>query len=197
MKYFLPALMTVALVTGCSTKAPEDPGKASPPKTPKIIGSTGTGISFDAKQLANELESNYVSEVRFAEGKAELTPEARKSLSSVMANARKNGFMTKAKLITWADREMPSEEKKELSEEEIELAKRRNDALSRFIQAEEREIDIDRISMAQRPGGLKKLIPNETARIQKSLEDAGVPEAGEDKDGLGKAGRSIIIFTRE
>ncbi len=193
MKSILLPLLILGLSTACSTKAPDDPGKASPAKSPKIIGSAGSsekGISFDARQLANEMESNYVSEIRFKKGASELTAEAKKSLSSVIAQARKENFMKKAVLITWADQEMPTGNKEGLADEQIELAKRRNDALSAFIQGVERKINIDRISMAERPGGLKRMIPNETARIQESLGEAGISE-------MDKASRSIIIFTRE
>ncbi len=200
MKSILLPLLILGLSTACSTRAPDDPGKASPAKTPKIVGSAGSsekGISFDARQLGNEMESNYVSEVRFGKGASELTAEAKKSLTSVIAQARKDNSLKKAVLITWADREMPGEKKEALTDDQIELAKRRNDALSAYIQGAQRDININRISMAERPGGLKKMIPNETARIQESLEEAGIPEMGEKKNGLGKASRSIIIFTRE
>ncbi len=197
MRHILLPLLILGLSVSCSTKAPEDPGKASPPKTPKIVEGEGKGVSFDAKQLANEMESSYVSEIRFAKGTTELTAEAKKSLTSVIEQAKRNDSLAKAILISWADQEMPTEKIGELSEEQIELAKKRNDALSRFIQGEERKINIDRISMAERPDGLKKLIPNQTARIQESLEEAGIPEKGEKKNGLGKASRSIVIFARE
>jgi len=198
MKKIISTCVLITVLSACSTKAPEDPGKASPPKAPKIVGSPDkAGTSFDALQLANELESNHVAEIRFKSGSAELTNEARKKLNSVMKEAKSGDSIKKVKLITWADQEMPAEKKGSLSEEQVELAKRRNDSLSRFIQSSYREIDIDRISMAERPQGLKDLIPTETARIQESLNEAGVPEMGESKKGLGKASRSIIIFTRE
>ncbi len=198
MKYVL-ALTTAIILTSCSTRAPEDPGKKSPPKSPKIIGSVqkATGISFDARQLANEMESNHVSEIRFKKGSTELTNEARRSLSSVLASAGKEGSDKVVKLITWADSEMPDEKKSELSDDQQELARRRNDVLTKFIQGKKREINVDPISMAERPSGLKRIVPNEAARIQESLDEAGIPEKGDRKEGLGKASRSIIIFTRE
>jgi hypothetical protein len=197
MKYILTAILMGALMSACSTQKPEDPGKASPPISPKIVDSGEKGIGFDAKQLANEMESNYVTEIRFKKGSSELTRTAKNLLKGTIARAKKDASMKTAKLITWADQEMPSEKKEELSDEQIDLVKRRNEALSEFIRNSVSKIDIDPISMAQRPEGLKKLVPNETARIQESLEEAGVPEAGEKKEGMGKAGRSIIIFTRE
>lgn len=198
MKYTL-VLALIMTLAGCSTKAPKDPGKASPPKTPKIVGSAekASGTSFDARQLANEMESNHVTEIRFKKGSSELSADARRSLSSVLAKADKDGFTEKVKLITWADSEMPDEKKGELSDEQRDLAKRRNDALARFIQGKNRDIDIDPVSMAERPSGLRSFIPNETARIQESLDEAGIPEKGDKKEGLGKASRSIVIFTRE
>ncbi len=198
MKSIITTGILITFLSACSTKAPEDPGKASPPKMPKIVGSPDkAGTTFDAKQLANEMESNFVTEIRFKKGSAELSSEARKSLASVMKEAKKGNSMKKAKLITWADEEMPSEKKEELSQEQLELAKRRNDTLTKFIQSSNRNIDIDPISMAERPQGLKEMIPNETARIQESLDETGVPETGDKKEGLGKASRSIVIFTRE
>lgn len=198
MKYILALTITLTLA-GCSTRAPKDPGRSSPPKTPKIVGSAekASGTSFDARQLANEMESNHVAEIRFAKGSSELSPEARRSLTSLLTKADKEGFNEKVKLITWADSEMPDEKKGELSEEQRELANRRNDALTRFIQEKDREINIDPISMAERPSGLRSYIPNETARIQESLDEAGIPEKGDKKEGMGKASRSIVIFTRE
>ncbi|MFL5784183.1 MAG: hypothetical protein ACJ76H_06220 [Bacteriovoracaceae bacterium] len=197
----LSALILVTLLTGtgCSTKKAKDPGKASPPKTPKIVGSEEhpSGTSFDARQLANEMESNFVTEVRFKKGSAALSPEAKKSLAATFKSAKKQHSIDVVKLITWADSEMPSDKKEKLSDDEVELAQRRMDNLAAFIQYQDRKIDVDRISMAERPGGLNKVIPTETDRIQKSLDEAGIPETGEKKKGLGKASRSIIIFTKK
>lgn len=198
MKTFISTGILLTLLSACSTDAPKDPGKASPPKSPKIVGSADkAGTSFDAKQLANEMESNYVTEIRFKKGSAELTSEAKKSLASLMNAAKKGDSIKKAKLITWADEEMPSEKKEELPEAQIDLVNRRNDTLTKFIQASNRSVNIDPISMAERPQGLKEMIPTETARIQESLDETGVPETGDKKEGLGKASRSIVIFTRE
>lgn len=198
MKYMTRIALLALTINACSTKPPEDPGKASPPKSPKIVGSAdSTGTSFDAKQLANEMESNHVTEIRFKKGSAELTPSARKSLAAVMTEAKKNKSLGVAKLITWADEEMPTEKKEALPEAQVELAQRRNDTLTEFIQGRDRDVDIDPISMALRPQGLKKLVPTEAARIQESLDETGVPEKGDKKEGMGKASRSIIIFTRK
>lgn len=198
MKKILTTCLMVSVLAACSTKAPEDPGKASPPKTPKVVGSAdAAGTSFDAKQLANEMESNFVHEIRFKKGSAEIPAEAKRALSGLIASAKKQDSLKRAKLITWADSEMPSEKKESLPEAQVELAKKRNEALSRYIQSVEGNVKIDPISMAERPQGLKKLVPNEATRIQESLEEAGIPEKGEKKAGLGKASRSIVIFTRE
>ena len=190
MKSIITSAILVSLLGACSSKPPKDPGKSSPPKMPKIVGSADeAGTSFDAKQLANEMESNYVTEIRFKKDSAELTPEAKKSLSSVIKQAKQGESLKRAKLISWADQEMPSEKKGELSDEQVELANRRNDALMSFIKTSERSVEIDPISMAERPHGFNDVIPSETKQIQESLEETGV--------GPGKASRAIIIFTRE
>ncbi len=182
----------------CSTQAPEDPGKVSPPKVPKVVGTQDVGeVSFDAKQLANEMESNHVMEIRFPRGSAELPDNAKNKIRETLREARKTGFMEKVKLITWADQEMPTEKGKNLSDDAQALADRRNNSLAKFLLAEERTLEVDPISMAERPQGLKRMFPNETTRIQESLEEAGIPEKGDKKNGLGKASRSIIIFTRK
>lgn len=198
MKKIISTCLMLTVLGACSTKAPEDPGKASPPKTPKIVGSAdAAGTSFDAKQLANEMESNFVYEIRFKKNSAEVPDEAKRALAGLIASAKKQDSLKKAKLITWADSEMPTEEKESLPDAQVELAKKRNEALTKYIQTIEGGVEIDPISMAERPQGLKNLIPNEAARIQESLEAAGIPEKGEKKEGLGKASRSIVIFTRE
>lgn len=198
MNRIVTSLFLSIFLSACSTKPPEDPSKKSPPKTPKIVGmNREVGMSFDAKQLANELQSSYVAEVRFKKGSVDLTEEAKRSLSDVITRAKKDKSIERAKLITWADQEMPSEKKRELSSDQVELAERRIDVLRKFIQNTEEKIGIDSVSMARRPGGLKKYIPNEATRIQESLERAGVPVEGERKNALGKASRSIVIFTRD
>lgn len=198
MKTLLAGLLALSLLGGCSTKPPKDPGKASPPKSPKIVGASDeSGVSFEAKQLANEMESNYVTEIRFKKGSAELTKAAKTSLSTVMNQAKKEGFLKKAKLITWADKEMPTKKKMELSDDEITLARKRNEALEHFIESREKKIHIDAISMAERSSGLRKYIPDERVRIQESLAQTGIPESGEKNKALSKASRSIIIFTKD
>lgn len=197
MRTILSLIFTLFLIEACSTKAPRDPGKASPPKSPKIVGaSEGSGISFDARQLANEMESNYVTEILFPKGSAKLSEPAKNSLRHLMKQAGKEGFLKKAKLITWADKEMPTEKKESLSRDEVALAKKRNDALTVFIQSSHGKVEVDPLSMAERSEGLRKIFPDERARIQESLDEAGIPENGEKNKALSKASRSIIIFTR-
>ncbi len=198
MKILISALLSLGLLGACTTKKAADPGKASPPKTPKIIGSRPkVGISFDARQLANEMESHYVSEIHFKKGSSELTTGAKSALAVVMKQAKRDGFLEKAKLITWSDKEMPSEKKKELTNDDVALAKKRNNVIADFIQSSDKKIDIDPISMAERSSGFRKYIPDERARIQESLDQAGIPETDEKNKALSKASRSIIIFTKD
>lgn len=181
-------IIPAALLTfACSTKAPEDPGKESPPKRPKIVGSPGQGPGYSVRQLANELGAYSATEVKFSKGESALDESARKKILSDLRRARKKGDLSQVTLVSWGDRGLP-DKGKDASAGEKKLAEERLVNLARFLVSEEPELAIERVSMASRTGGIREIFSPEAARIQESLERAGAEDRG---------ARAIVIFGTE
>lgn len=173
---------TVMFVT-CTSK---------PPKK-----ATTETVSLESKQLANEEESNYVTELTFSRTSTKLSGSSRAKIASLLNNARTHGKVVEAKVVTWADREYPSVHTQELSNKEKLLVDNRNKNIEKYIHDLKSDLSVETFSMAQRPSTLSRLFSTENARIKKSLETAGVPNTDTSVKEPGKASKSIIIFITE
>ena len=188
----------LTLLNACSSKPPKNNPKAGmSPETAKMAPPE-TLPSIEAKQLANEQQTTYVTEFSFKKGSDELTPIARKKLKEFEEKALKKGEIDTIKVITWADQEYPSVEKKKLTKDQIALVEKRNEKIKSFLKTDQAHKkysgDVELISMAQRPNLLSSLFSSEDERIKKSLESAGIPNSKNKEIKTAKSSRSIILI---
>lgn len=187
-------LLLAFLVVACSSKPAQDPG-ANSAQTKKAKESKV--VSMESKQLASEEESNLVTEVTFTKEQATLSKAAQEDIRKLYQKAAKRGKIDEVKVVTWGDQEYPSVHEKRLSEKQIKLVEKRNDALEKYLDQITKGADVETYSMAERPGTLNRLFASEDAKIKKSLETAGIPNTDTSVKVPGKASKSVVIFIME
>lgn len=196
MKLFFSLALTTMILSACTSKPAKDPGSNSTAGTGKAQESKT--VSMESKQLASEEESNLVTEITFAKGKAFISDDARKELQALQKKALAKGKIDEIKVITWGDQEYPSVHDKSLSESQQKLVKMRNDALEKYLDGlSQEDANIETFSMAERPDALNKLFSSDEAQIKKSLETAGIPNTDTSVKVPGKASKSVVIFIME
>lgn len=184
-------LFLALLVAACSSKPAKDPG-ANTTGVKKVQESKA--VSMESKQLASEEETNLVTEITFLREKATITKQAQEEIRSLYQKAKARGKIDEVKVITWGDQEYPSVHEKKLSQKQLNLVNKRNDALENYIDELTNGADVETFSMAERPGALNRLFSSEDAEIKKSLETAGIPNTDTTVKVPGKASKSVVIF---
>lgn len=185
-------LLISILLVSCGSKSPQkvtskDKKTEQPQET----------VSMESKLLANEQESNFVTEIEFDRQKANISGKDRDQLKELHNKALKKGNIEEIKVISWGDQEYPSVHEKRLSEEQEKLVDKRNTTLKNYLKTIENEAEVETISMASRPSTLDKWLSSDDARIKKSLETAGIPNTDTTVKVPGKASKSIVIFIME
>lgn len=184
MKKLVIAMAGVAVLgVGCSSQQKAEVSQNKP--------------SIEAKQIAVEEQASYVTEFAFAKGSSSLTDEAKMNLRTLIDSARKRGKVDDIKVITWGDSEYPSVHTGKLSKADIELVKKRNKSIENFVEAYNKDLDVDFYSMAERPNTLQRLFGTTDARIKRSLETAGVPNTDSAVKAPTKASKSIVMVIVE
>lgn len=208
-KKYLYQIIIFAVLTSCAsrpTKTNPDPRKA-----PSASASTSTSTSkaapvlpapsIEAKQLANEQQTTFVTEFAFKKGSEDLTPSSKQKLKEISQKALAKGKIEIIKVISWADQEYPSPTQKKLSDEQVELANNRNTEIKNYLQEinskKDVKADVQLISMAKRPSAFNNLISSDDARIKKSLETSGIPTTASKSKTSAKSSRAIVLIKLE
>jgi hypothetical protein len=187
-------LFTLALsaIVSCSNK-PKEVENIAPGAPP-----ANTSASIEAKQLAAEEEAHAVAEIIFKKGSSNLNADAQKKLKDIIKSSTTGSRkVDEIKLITWSDEEYPDEEKGELSQGQQILVRQRNARLKNFIKKLNQDLEVDAISMAERPKRIAELWGEGDARMKKSLESAGISSTENPSKGTTKASRSIVLILLE
>lgn len=159
--------------------------------------SPNTTASMEAKQLAAEEQAHAVTEISFKRGSSKLTIESQNKLKDLMKRAGKNQKIDEVRLITWGDEEYPDEHVENLSQGQQILVRQRNARIKNYLKTLKKDIDIELISMAERPGKLAELWGESDARMKKSLESAGISNTAEPEKGKSKSSISIVMLVLE
>lgn len=182
----------VLFIVGCSGK----------PTQEEVVGtsqphSSEQTVSIESKQIAVEQKADYVAELKFNRRQSFLTEKQKKLLSDQLKLAESQGKVQEIKVITWADQDYPSEQKKTLGKSQLELADRRNSAVQDFLKRYRQNVKIKTYSMAERANAFKEFIGSSEARIKKSLETAGIAISDEPSRNRSQASKSIVLFLAE
>jgi hypothetical protein len=178
----LGTALAIAGAAGCSSTAKVD-DKNQPPTT----------VSNEAKSAAAQRNATFVTEVAFPKGSDGLSEQSRESLNDLIARAKSTGQIDEVKVVSWADREYPSESTKKLSKEERELADHRSERIKDYLKVVDKSLDVDSFNMAERPGALATLFKTENAKVKKSLEVAGISHTDSKISAPEKAGKSMVM----
>lgn len=184
-------LLLAFLIAACSSKPAKDPGTNT---TGVKKAQESKAVSMESKQLASEEETNLVTEITFSKEKATVSKQAQEEIRALYQKAKARGKIDEVKVITWGDQEYPSVHEKKLSQKQVNLVDKRNDALESYIDKLTKGADVETFSMAERPGALNRLFSSEDAQIKKSLETAGIPNTDTTVKVPGKASKSVVIF---
>ena len=186
MKY----LLTLLVLVSCASRPPKDPGANS--KQGQSV-QTKT-VSMESKLLASEEQTTLVTEITFPKKGVNVTKFYKNEIKKLYTKAQKKGAIDKVKVITWADLEYPSVHKKELSSDQKKLATNRNNNIEKYLDTLNPKMDVEKISMAERPGTLAKITSRDEVEVKKSLETAGLPNSDTTVKVPAKASKSIIMF---
>lgn len=150
-------------------------------------------VSSTSREVARAEEAAVVTEFKFQKGSSRLDETAKADLRRIINEAERKGELKELKVVTWADMEYPSSTEKKLSKSQIDLVKKRNEAIKDFVKSYDSKIDVDAYSMAERPNKVEEVFKTSDARIKKSLEDAGIPHADSDWKHPSRASKSVIM----
>jgi hypothetical protein len=125
-KSFLPFLsLAFLLATGCSHEK-----KVSQSETKSYEEAQSRATTAEA---ATEAGAKNYAEIKFDEGSSTLTDSVKKSLRSVLTEAKREGKVDEVIVLSWADENYPSKEVKKLSKEQRELANQRNKNVKDYL----------------------------------------------------------------
>ena len=190
MKY----LLLLLLVFSCASEEARKPVEYKD-KSPQITTTNPKpGPDPISRMLASELGTDLVTEITFQEGSSELEEKTKNKLKNFITEARKKGILTEAQVVTWADKEYPSEKKEELSSEQKELVEKRNRSLEKFFKENLKDIDFTAVSMAERTSYWGRLTASENSRIKKSLQLSEIATTASKNQEITNASKSIIML---
>lgn len=198
---FLCHILILLMISSCSSKSKKsDQGNRTSSGMTKVQPVPDVP-SIEAKQLANEQQTSFVTEFAFKKGSEELTAASKQKLREISQNALARGKVEMIKVISWADQEYPSANQKKLSEDQLELANNRNEEIKNYLddlyEKRNMEPDVQLISMAKRPSAFNNLISSDDARNKKSLETAGIPTTGSKNKTGPKSSKAIVLIKLE
>ncbi|MBL7545215.1 MAG: hypothetical protein JNL11_15460 [Bdellovibrionaceae bacterium] len=181
-------IFALLLIVSCSNqpKNVDNISRGQPPPT--------NTASIEAKQLAAEEEAYAVTEISFKKGSSLLNVESRDKLENLLNGVESKQKIDKIKVLTWADEEYPDIEQEALSQGQQILVRQRNSKIRNFLRTQKKDLDIEMVSMAERPGILAELWGSSNARMKKSLEAAGISILGKQDKGSPKASKAIIML---
>jgi hypothetical protein len=187
MIWLIVAVVVGLLLMGCSTTKTETVKKDVPGAHAK---------NFEPRTVVDENEVNLMTRIEFQPGSDELTALSKRRISRALAQAETLGSVNEVKVLSWADKEYPSEKRGKLSDEQKSLATRRNQAVRKYIQiiAGGDRMDIYDYNMAKRPSPVAEFFNTSDARVKESMEEAGVATTAHKKAKSRRASTSLVIF---
>lgn len=190
VSYFLLS----SFIAACASKEAPDPVQYKD-ESPRITTTNPKpGPDQVTEMLASELGTDLVIEISFAKGSSSLDQKARNKLENFIAKGREKGSLKEVQVVTWADKEYPSDKKEELSEKQQELANKRNETLEKYFKQKLEDIDFTAVSMAERTTFWGRLTASAGSKVKKSLQLAEIATTAGKKRGVANSSKSIILL---
>lgn len=176
--------LSVLALSACASKKPEKKAIIYPNNSPEVSTTNPKDTSVTAKEIASEQGSNLVTEVKFARGQTEISETNKFKIEKLYEKAKKRGEVEEVQLITWADQEFP-QKGKDLKRSQKNLVNERNDHLKDLILSLDADLEIKKISMAERANALEEFTASKESQVKESLKH---------REAAGKVSEAMIVF---
>jgi hypothetical protein len=163
-----------------------------------IFGCTDKAPSVTEQQehvtnaAAQEVVANNYVEIEYAPGSILLTDSAKSSLSSILKEARQDGKINEVIVLSWADKEYPSKDLKELPQVQRELAEKRNKNVEQYVKSM-RDVAVNTYNMAERPTAFSKLFNTADSKLKETMVAAGLSTTANSDQFVNKSSHSVIL----
>lgn len=184
-------LMPLLSIVSCAT----GPQRTSEDKS-KMAATEAAEGRVVTNTAAVEAKAHDFVEIEFRPGSAELTERDRASLASVVEQARRAGKIDEVIVLSWSDKEYPSNRISKLSKPEIALAEKRNKAVEEYIKTV-RDVKVDTYNMAERPNSISKWFNTTDNKLKNSFIAAGLPTTADSPKSPSKASHSVVLVKIE
>lgn len=153
--------------------------------------------TVEAKYSASELGAQEVAEIKFPKGSTRISAADMRKINAALAKAQAAGKVEEIKVVSWADREFPSFNDGSLPKPDQNLAERRNDEITKVLDAKVKNVDVDKFNMAVYPNGVARLFKTDDFRVKHSLEQAGIPNTDSGVKAPAMAGKALVMILLE
>ncbi len=191
---FMALCVCAAFVVACaSSTKPGDVSASEAPREPYTTEQEGAVIS---ETTAEKIDAHSFVEIKFPQGSSKLTGESKESIRSLMKlNKMDKNKLDQVIVLAWGDQEYPSEQKDKLSPKQLDLAKKRNEAISKFVKSI-KKVNVETHSMAQQPSTVSEWLNTQDSKIKNSLVAAGLPTSADKMKFPSKASHALIFALR-
>lgn len=191
---FMVICVCCAIVVACSsTQKTTDVSSASEPRVPYTTEQEAAVIP---ETTAEKLDAHSFVEIEFPKNSSKLTSESKESIRNLMAlNKMDQNKLDQVIVLAWADQEYPSEQKEKLSPKQVDLAKKRNETISKFVKSI-KNVTVEAHSMAQQPSTVSEWLNTQDSKIKNSLVAAGLPTSADKMKFPSKASHALIFALR-
>ena len=173
---FLIFFFIVTCLTFVSTETEIEKKRTTPKSAPiAIIG---------PPPLAPGFNSEFSTEILFSKGKESVSPSARIAIKDLFERARKFGRIYSAKIISWGDQLRSPQKKQRMNRFQLKLVEDRNDELEAYLEGLDLQLNVSKISMAEKPDVMDDLLSKDDRELKKQLEYHDVTNAS----------KSIVMF---
>ena len=163
---------------------------------PKISLSQEANTLPISNTVPKEVKAYMSADIQFQVGSSVLTEEAKSSLNTVLEQAKQTGKVDEVILLSWSDAEYPSKNLKKLSKVQRELAKLRNEEVTKYLKSV-KSVKVDAYNMAEKPNALSKWLNTNDNKLKKTLLSAGLPTTSKSTRYANKASHSVVLVKIE
>lgn len=173
--------LVFCLIVTCTFESTGPTVVASGPNRPRLALAT---ISITEVIPEPILVAEFSTEILFSKGKQSVPSQAKAEIKKMFEQAKKVGRIQSAQIISWADQLRSHKKKSALSSAQLKLVEDRNDNLEAYLEKLDLQMNVRKISMAEKPEVMDELLAKDDRQLKDDLEFT---------DGA-TASKSIIMF---
>jgi hypothetical protein len=128
--------------------------------------------------------AEYSTEILFVKGAESVPSLAKAEIKRMFQAAKRVGRIQSAKIISWADQLRSPQKKSSLSSAQLKLVEDRNDNLEAYLERLDLQMNVNKISMAEKPEVMDSLLTKDDRKLKSHLE----------LNDFASASKSIVLF---